>query len=132
MCCRIISRDRLYVSKYKIILVQSQGHFSSTFSVVGRVNFRTRLERPLVHSMGDSEIFHVQLLKMLMKNDPGIYDNFVLVKSVPVIFRARGPKTSFIPGNGNLKKDDLGSSWEDFFQIVLVTRLDRSISSITL
>ena len=57
-----------------------QGHFSSTFSVVGSVNFRTRLERPLVHSIRDSEIFHVQLLKMLTKNDPGNYDNFVLVQ----------------------------------------------------
>ena len=67
------------VNKYKSFIVLSQGHFSSTFSVVGSVNFRTRLERPLVHSMGDSEIFHVQLLKMFTKNDPGIYDNFVLV-----------------------------------------------------
>ena len=65
-------------NKYKIIIVLSQSHFLSTFSVVGSVNFRTRLERPLVHSMGDSEIFHVQLLKMLTKNDPGNYDNFVL------------------------------------------------------
>ena len=89
MCCRIISRDRLYVSKYKIILVQSQGHFSSTFSVVGKVNFRTRLERPLVHSMGDSEIFHVQLLKILTKNDPGNYDNFVLVHIQSVSRRVR-------------------------------------------
>ena len=40
---------------------------------------RTRLERPLVHSMGDSEIFHVQLLKMVTKNEPGNYHNFVLV-----------------------------------------------------
>ena len=56
-----------------------QGQFSSTFSVVGSVNFRTRLERPLVWSIGDSEIFHVQLLKMVTKNDPGNYDNFVLV-----------------------------------------------------
>ena len=29
--------------------------------------------------MGDSEIFHVQLLKMLRNNDPGNYDNFILV-----------------------------------------------------
>ena len=48
-----------------------QAHLSSRFSLVGSVNFRTRLERPLVHSMGDSEIFHVQLLKTLTKNDPG-------------------------------------------------------------
>ena len=67
------------MNKYKIIIVVSQGNFSSTFSVVGSVNFRTRLERPLVHSVGDSEIFHVQLLKMVMKNDPGNYYNFVLV-----------------------------------------------------
>ena len=59
--------------------VSCQGHFSSPFSVVGSVNFRTRLERPLVRSMGDSEIFHVQLLKMVTKNDPGNYDTFVLV-----------------------------------------------------
>ena len=57
----------------------------STFSVVGSVNFRTRLERPLVHSMGDSEIFHVQLLKMLTKNDPGNYDNFILVHIVTAV-----------------------------------------------
>ena len=30
--------------------------------------------------MGDSEIFHVQLLKMLTKNDPGNYDTIVLVR----------------------------------------------------
>ena len=30
--------------------------------------------------MGDSEIFHVQLLKMLRKNDPGNYDTIVLVR----------------------------------------------------
>ena len=52
----------------------------STFSVVGSVNFRTRLERPLVWSIGDSEIFHVQLLKKLTKNDPGNYHNLVLVQ----------------------------------------------------
>ena len=59
------------MNKYKIIIVVSQGHCSSTFSVVGSVNFRTRLERPLVLSMGDSEIFHVQLLKTFTKNYPG-------------------------------------------------------------
>ena len=35
--------------------------------------------------MGDSEIFHVQLLKMLMKNDPGNYDNFILVHIVTAV-----------------------------------------------
>ena len=71
--------------KYRSIIVLSQGHFSSTFSVVGSLNFRARLERPLVHSMGDSEIFHVQLLKILTKNDPGNYDNFILVHTVTVV-----------------------------------------------
>ena len=35
--------------------------------------------------MGDSEIFHVQLLKMVTKNDPGNYDNFVLVHIVTAV-----------------------------------------------
>ena len=69
------------MNKYNII-IDARVMFSSTFSVVGSVNFRTRLERPLVHSMGDSEIFHVQLLKMLRNNDPGNYDNFVLDQSL--------------------------------------------------
>ena len=36
--------------------------------------------------MGDSEIFHVQLLKMFTKNDPGNYDNFILVRLAQLLF----------------------------------------------
>ena len=39
--------------------------------------------------MGDCEIFHVQLLKMVTKNDPGNYDNFILVHIVTAVSSPR-------------------------------------------
>ena len=63
---------------YKIMVV-ARVIFRHHFQQLDMEYLRTRLERPLVHSMGDSEIFHVQLLKMVTKNDPGNQDTFVLV-----------------------------------------------------